>query len=129
MWECSTPFVFVRWGLHTLGRSNSKLYLYNGLTMMAVFFLCRNLLGVGKFQPHAGVYTPQTHRPLGHCCRCAMCVFSLHLADRTALSTVCSVCFRCQYGQHCPKVRVPCTGITCLAGCSDLLLTCLFAVA
>lgn len=48
MWECSTPFVFMRWGLHTLGRTHSKLYLYNGLTMMAVFFLCRNLLGVGK---------------------------------------------------------------------------------
>ncbi|CAL5222723.1 g5127 [Coccomyxa viridis] len=47
MWECSTPFVFMRWGLHTLGRSNSKLYLYNGLTMMAVFFLCRNVMGVG----------------------------------------------------------------------------------
>jgi hypothetical protein len=46
LWECSTPFVFMRWGLHTLGRTDSKLYLYNGLTMMAVFFLCRNLLGL-----------------------------------------------------------------------------------
>ncbi len=51
MWECSTPFVFMRWGLHTLGRSNSKLYLYNGLTMMAVFFVCRNVMGIGE--PHA----------------------------------------------------------------------------
>ena len=47
LWECSTPFVFMRWILHTLGRTKDKLYLYNGLTMMAVFFLCRNLLGVG----------------------------------------------------------------------------------
>ena len=46
LWECSTPFVFMRWGLHTLGRTDSKLYLYNGLTMMVVFFLCRNLLGL-----------------------------------------------------------------------------------
>ena len=51
LWECSTPFVFARWGLHTLGRTNSKLYLYNGLTMMAVFFVCRNVMGVGE--PHA----------------------------------------------------------------------------
>ncbi|CAL8462016.1 g1547 [Coccomyxa elongata] len=47
LWECSTPFVFIRWVLHTLGRTKDKFYLYNGLTMMAVFFLCRNLLGVG----------------------------------------------------------------------------------
>lgn len=47
LWECSTPFVFMRWVLHTLGRTKDKFYLYNGLTMMAVFFLCRNLLGVG----------------------------------------------------------------------------------
>lgn len=47
LWECSTPFVFLRWVLHTLGRTKDKLYLYNGLTMMAVFFLCRNVLGVG----------------------------------------------------------------------------------
>jgi len=51
LWECSTPFVFMRWGLHALGRTNSKLYLYNGLTMMAVFFLCRNVMGVGE--PHS----------------------------------------------------------------------------
>ncbi|CAK0783749.1 hypothetical protein CVIRNUC_006948 [Coccomyxa viridis] len=47
LWECSTPFVFVRWGLHALGRADTKLYLYNGLTMMAVFFICRNVMGVG----------------------------------------------------------------------------------
>ena len=51
LWECSTPFVFMRWGLHALGHGNTKLYLYNGLTMMAVFFLCRNVMGVGK--PHS----------------------------------------------------------------------------
>ena len=48
LWECSTPFVFVRWGLHALGRADTKLYLYNGLTMMAAFFICRNVMGVGE---------------------------------------------------------------------------------
>ena len=56
LWECSTPFVFMRWGLHALGRVNTKLYLYNGLTMMAVFFLCRNVMGVGK--PHIMLALP-----------------------------------------------------------------------
>ena len=46
LWECSTPFVFMRWALHTLGRTDSRLYVANGLTMMAVFFLCRNVLGI-----------------------------------------------------------------------------------
>ncbi len=46
LWECSTPFVFMRWALHTLGRTDSRLYVANGLTMMAVFFLCRNVLGL-----------------------------------------------------------------------------------
>lgn len=51
LWECSTPFVFVRWGLHALGRADTKLYLYNGLTMMAVFCICRNVMGVGEATP------------------------------------------------------------------------------
>ncbi|KAK9838477.1 hypothetical protein WJX81_001623 [Elliptochloris bilobata] len=46
LWELSTPFVFMRWLLHSLGRQNSKLYLANGVAMIVVFFLCRNLLGV-----------------------------------------------------------------------------------
>lgn len=70
MWECSTPFVFMRWGLHTLGRSNSKLYLYNGLTMMAVFFLCRNVMGVGEPQPLA--------QPLFLECSTVTCLVVLH---------------------------------------------------
>lgn len=70
LWECSTPFVFMRWGLHALGRADSKLYLYNGLTMMAVFFLCRNVMGVGEHHPLAGLPVPCVISDLiqAHCC-------------------------------------------------------------
>jgi hypothetical protein len=46
MWELSTPFVHIRWLLSAVGRSDGSLYIANGLTMMAVFFCCRNLWGV-----------------------------------------------------------------------------------
>lgn len=45
MWELSTPFVNVRWFLHASGRSAGRLYLANGLAMVAVFFCCRNVWG------------------------------------------------------------------------------------
>jgi hypothetical protein len=46
MWELSTPFVHVRYLMHATGRSGSPLYIANGLTMVLVFFCCRNLWGV-----------------------------------------------------------------------------------
>jgi hypothetical protein len=45
LWELSTPFVHLRWLLHKSGRDGGRLYLINGLVMMAVFFLCRPLWG------------------------------------------------------------------------------------
>ena len=47
LWEMSSPFVGLRYFIHGMGRNDTKLYLYNGLTMMVVFFLCRNVLGLG----------------------------------------------------------------------------------
>lgn len=47
LWELSTPFVFMRWLLHSLGRQHTKLYLANGVAMIVVFLLCRNVLGIG----------------------------------------------------------------------------------
>lgn len=46
MWELSTPCVYVRWFLYHLGKHDTKAYLINGLTMMATFFFCRNVLGL-----------------------------------------------------------------------------------
>jgi hypothetical protein len=45
MWELSTPFVHIRWFLHAKGLGNTALYLANGLTMVFVFFCCRNVWG------------------------------------------------------------------------------------
>ena len=45
MWELSTPFVNIRWLLSAMGRSESRLYMLNGLAMVAMFFCCRNLWG------------------------------------------------------------------------------------
>lgn len=45
MWELSTPFVNVRWLLAKMGRDTSRLYVANGLAMVVVFFLCRNVWG------------------------------------------------------------------------------------
>jgi len=41
MTEFSTPFVNMRYLLHTHKRSSSTLYVINGLTMTFVFFLVR----------------------------------------------------------------------------------------
>ncbi len=56
LWELSTPFVFARWLLHALGRHESRLYIANGVAMIVVFFLCRNLLGAGAAQPQAALH-------------------------------------------------------------------------
>jgi len=41
--EASTTNVNLRWMLYSLNMKSGKLYLYNGLMLMAVFFLCRIL--------------------------------------------------------------------------------------
>lgn len=46
MWELSTPFVNFRWLMAKMGLDNSKLYIANGLAMLGVFFLCRNVWGI-----------------------------------------------------------------------------------
>ena len=45
MWELSTPFVYMRWFLFTLGKAESKAYIINGLLMVATFFVARNVFG------------------------------------------------------------------------------------
>ena len=47
MWEVSTPFVYMRWFLFTLGKSQTKAYIINGLLMVFTFFVFRNIMGVG----------------------------------------------------------------------------------
>ncbi|CAL8472096.1 g11638 [Coccomyxa elongata] len=46
MWEVSTPFVYMRWFLFTLGKSQTKAYIINGLLMVFTFFVFRNIMGV-----------------------------------------------------------------------------------
>ncbi|CAK0787821.1 hypothetical protein CVIRNUC_011043 [Coccomyxa viridis] len=45
MWELSTPFVYMRWFLFTLGKTESKAYIINGLLMVGTFFVARNVFG------------------------------------------------------------------------------------
>ena len=45
MWELSTPFVYMRWFLFTLGKAESKAYIINGLLMVGTFFVARNVFG------------------------------------------------------------------------------------
>ena len=47
LWECSTPFVYMRWFLYNFGWADTKVYIYNGLTMLASFFIFRNVVGTG----------------------------------------------------------------------------------
>ena len=44
-WELSTPFVQLRWLLKLLGLEDGKLYYYNGIMMLLMFFLVRIVLG------------------------------------------------------------------------------------
>ncbi|KAK9836151.1 hypothetical protein WJX81_005054 [Elliptochloris bilobata] len=46
LWECSTPFVYLRWFLFNMGQAKSRWYIINGLLMLASFALFRNVLGV-----------------------------------------------------------------------------------
>lgn len=48
LWELSTPFVYARWFLHKAGMSRTTAYKINGMLMVLVFFLCRNVAGLGK---------------------------------------------------------------------------------
>ena len=47
LWELSTPFVYARWFLHKTGLSRTTAYKVNGILMVVVFFLCRNVAGLG----------------------------------------------------------------------------------
>jgi hypothetical protein len=46
LWELSTPFVYTRWFLDKLGYANGLAYKVNGILMILVFFLCRNVVGL-----------------------------------------------------------------------------------
>lgn len=46
LWELSTPFVYARWFLHKAGMSRTAAYKINGVLMVLVFFLCRNVAGL-----------------------------------------------------------------------------------
>lgn len=46
LWESSTPCVYVRWCLHKLGKADSRMYIVNGIAMVATFVLCRNIFGI-----------------------------------------------------------------------------------
>lgn len=48
LWELSTPFVYARWFLHKAGMSRTTTYKVNGVMMVLVFFLCRNVAGLGN---------------------------------------------------------------------------------
>jgi hypothetical protein len=45
MFEISTPFVHLRWLLHALGRSRTRLYKANGIAMISAFFGTRVIYG------------------------------------------------------------------------------------
>lgn len=45
LWELSTPFMHLRWVLYKIGKGDTKLYNYNALIGMLVFFLCRVVWG------------------------------------------------------------------------------------
>ena len=114
MWECSTPFVFMRWGLHTLGRTHSKLYLYNGLTMMAVFFICRNVMGIGKLMQQPPLVE---HRNLSAIV--AICTPSLYSARCTSSFLGSSIATITLFSL---PACMPCIASIGSIGCSSLLL-------
>lgn len=45
MWELSTPFVHLRWFLYKMKYDHTKMYFYNGLSMILAFFLARIVWG------------------------------------------------------------------------------------
>ena len=47
--------MYARWFLFTLGKSETKAYIVNGLLMLATFFIFRNVIGVGaRHHPREG---------------------------------------------------------------------------
>lgn len=45
LWELSTPFLNIHWFMDKLGRTGSKLQLYNGLLLLFSFFTARLVFG------------------------------------------------------------------------------------
>lgn len=45
LWELSTPFMHLRWVLYKIDKDKTKLYKYNALAGMLIFFLCRVIWG------------------------------------------------------------------------------------
>lgn len=45
MWECSTPFVQLRWVLYKMGLTETLLYKVNGILMYVAFMLARIVFG------------------------------------------------------------------------------------
>lgn len=46
IWETSTAFVHARWALYHGGMADTRLYLANGLALLATFFAARNVFGL-----------------------------------------------------------------------------------
>jgi len=46
IWETSTAFVHARWALYHGGMAETRLYLANGLALLATFFSARNVFGL-----------------------------------------------------------------------------------
>lgn len=45
LYELSTPFLNIHWFFDKLGMTGTKAQLYNGITLLAVFFSCRLVWG------------------------------------------------------------------------------------
>jgi hypothetical protein len=45
MWECSTPFVQLRWVLYKMDKTETVLYKINGVMMVLTFGIARILFG------------------------------------------------------------------------------------
>ena len=45
LYELSTPFLNIHWFFDKLGMTGTKAQLYNGLTLLVVFFSCRLVWG------------------------------------------------------------------------------------
>ncbi len=45
LYELSTPFLNIHWFLDKTGMTGTKIQLYNGLTLLSVFFCCRLVWG------------------------------------------------------------------------------------
>lgn len=63
LWELSTPFVYTRWFLHKAGMSRTTAYKVNGVLMVLVFFLCRNVAGLVCSVDFFKETTPELQHP------------------------------------------------------------------